>query len=606
MRDRLLVLLTLTLLGAVVAEAQLPRAVIKELYSPTKSKTELRVAPLLDQLPSSGYTTVRVSIVNDGKIHRTWNFEFNSSDANYTNEGNELRSTYTVSCQPKKSTEVDLLVPLVTAFQAGFSTTTTLTINVKAPTPLRGSSATLLTTYDPRFPAVMVSEDLYNRNGSNLASAVEVALSGGPHGGGFGSSGIEFGAAFNPRQMPDDWRAYSGYDACLLTEDDWGLLPPGARIALLKWNRLGGNLVIYSSNSTTTLSSLNIDQESRGRREATLGWGSVTIQPLPAGGLLDADPTVKLVMDEIPKKTGTNRLQTLRDGFRPHWPLQTAFGSKTAHIVFFILILIAFGILVGPVNLFVFARAGQRHRLFITTPIISFSASLLLVVLILFQDGFGGRGQRVILMELGPDHTAYLSQEQIARTGVLLNTGFTTNEHGYLSPIMIAESRWARVTQGGDGGRGRYTVDLREDGLKAAGDWFQSRSEHGHLFETVRPTRGRVTLVRGGNDPVINSTFEFPLETLYYLDSDGNSWTAAAVQQGRNTTLQATTTRRFDEWIKLESFRFAPRNRMRIDLAAGRRGHFFAVSREGPGVDTLRSINWSDTYTFLTGAVATP
>ncbi|NIP92090.1 MAG: hypothetical protein GWO24_00865, partial [Akkermansiaceae bacterium] len=85
-----------------------------------------------------------------------------------------------------------------------------------------------------------------------------------------------------------------------------------------------------------------------------------------------------------------------------------------------------------------------RHRLFITTPLISLGASLLLVVLILFQDGFGGSGQRVTLMEIGPENTAYLSQEQIARTGVLLKTGFTTTEHGYFSPVMIKDSRWAR------------------------------------------------------------------------------------------------------------------------------------------------------------------
>ena len=44
-------------------------------------------------------------------------------------------------------------------------------------------------------------------------------------------------------------------------------------------------------------------------------------------------------------------------------------------------ILIAFGIIVGPVNLFVIARQGRRHRLFWTTPLISLIASLLLIAL---------------------------------------------------------------------------------------------------------------------------------------------------------------------------------------------------------------------------------
>ena len=87
--------------------------------------------------------------------------------------------------------------------------------------------------------------------------------------------------------------------------------------------------------------------------------------------------------------------------------------------------LVLFGILVGPVNLFVLAKSGRRHRLFITTPLISLGASLLLILLIIFQDGFGGRGMRRVLMEVRPDagqNAAFLHQEQIARTGILTGT----------------------------------------------------------------------------------------------------------------------------------------------------------------------------------------
>jgi hypothetical protein len=613
MRERLFILLALVVLSSALGDA---RSIISKPYDPKgKIKTELRISSLLDELPTSGYYSIRVYINNDAKINRTWRFNFVSTDSDPPSEGNELRSSFSVPCDAKSSTQIDLMVPLVTIYRDSYGASAILEIEVQAPAPLPNSHERIETEVEESWPSVMIGEELYTRNGNALEHAVSSSISGGStsppgisgrHRGGYAGAGsLEFGAAFDPKSMSNDWRAYSGYDACLLTENEWEDLPVGAKTALLKWNRMGGALFIYTRDSSTTLATLTIDKEGTGQRSADLGWGTIRLKPLPRDGLLPPDETVKMVLDSV-NLTGGNRLHNLRNNFRSSWPLQTAFGSKTAHIFFFIFILIIFGILVGPVNLFVFARAGRRHKLFITTPIISLGASALLVVLILFQDGLGGRGQRIILHEVGPDNSAYLSQEQIARTGVLLNTSFTTSDHGYLSPVMISNSRWARVTLDNEGGRGRYNVALEEDGLKVTGDWFQSRSEHGHIFETIRPSRGRINLVSTGSAPVVNSTFEFPLETLFYRDAKDDLWRADDVQQGRNTTLNSVTSALFDGWFKSEAARFAAKNKERLNLMETRSTRFFATSSKAPGIDTLDSLNWSETRTFLTGQVRIP
>ncbi|MDE0596537.1 MAG: hypothetical protein OSB65_14945 [Roseibacillus sp.] len=613
MRERLFILLALVVLSSALGEA---RSIISKPYDPKgKIKTELRISSLLDELPTSGYYSIRVYINNDAKINRTWRFNFVSTDSDPPSEGNELRSSFSVPCDAKSSTQIDLMVPLVTIYRDSYGASAILEIEVQAPAPLPNSHERIETEVEESWPSVMIGEELYTRNGNALEHAVSSSISGGStsppgisgrHRGGYAGAGsLEFGAAFDPKSMSNDWRAYSGYDACLLTENEWEDLPVGAKTALLKWNRMGGALFIYTRDSSTTLATLSIDKEGTEQRSADLGWGTIRLKLLLRDGLLPPDETVKMVLDSV-NLTGGNRLHNLRNNFRSSWPLQTAFGSKTAHIFFFIFILIIFGILVGPVNLFVFARAGRRHKLFITTPIISLGASALLVVLILFQDGLGGRGQRIILHEVGPDNSAYLSQEQIARTGVLLNTSFTTSDHGYLSPVMISNSRWARVTLDNEGGRGRYNVALEEDGLKVTGDWFQSRSEHGHIFETIRPSRGRINLVSTGSAPVVNSTFEFPLETLFYRDAKGDLWRADDVQQGRNTTLNSVTSALFDGWFKSEAARFAAKNKERLNLMETRSTRFFATSSKAPGIDTLDSLNWSETRTFLTGQVRIP
>lgn len=590
MRASCFLTLALILLASEFARGQ--AQLVKEEYDPAgKNKTELTVHALVSALPPSGYCPIRIFVRNDSKLERTWSFDFQSIDSNLESR-NEMRSEFAVSCKPNSETEVDFLVPLISAFHDDHALSLELRIEIDAPAPLRSTIKDLSSVFLPGLPSIMMSENLHTLHAHSLSSALSSSSSS-HHG-----YGMDFGS-FHPKQMPRDWKAFAGFDVCLLTEDDWTKMNTGARLPLLHWVRLGGHLMIYSENSSTTIASLGIDKTAKGH-QADLSWGSVRVET--SSRLFDAS-AVASHLTTMGSTTGAQRSRYLRNEFAGIWPLQESFGTKPARMAFFILILIAFGILVGPVNLFIFAKAGQRHRLFITTPIISLGASALLIGLILFQDGFGGRGHRVVLMEIGPDNTAYLTQEQIARTGVLLRTGFETSESGFLSPVALTSSRFARVTDSNQGGKMRYTIEQTEDGLDVTGDWFQSRSEHGHVFETVRPTRGGISRVGKSSPPTISSTFEFPLETLYYLDEQGGYWTATDIQQGRNTTLNSTTESEFVNWFRGQQARLIPRNKKRLAHTMNRAGQFIGVSSEAPGVETIKAVNWEKTHTIITGLV---
>ncbi|NJM37753.1 MAG: hypothetical protein HC845_07790 [Akkermansiaceae bacterium] len=231
--------------------------------------------------------------------------------------------------------------------------------------------------------------------------------------------------------------------------------------------------------------------------------------------------------------------QSLRNGFDSGWPLQSQFGSQAFRYGLFIAVLVIFGILVGPINLFVFAKSNKRHKLFITTPLISLAASLLLIALIIIQDGFGGNGIRRVLMEVRPDgdlNAAYLHQEQFCRTGVLTKSDFTIDTPVAFTPVSIEESRWARFTDR-LGNKGSF--DLQPDGGKfqASGDWFQSRSEHGHVLSAVVSTRGRIEKTTTANTMI--STFEYPIDTLYYVDEKKQWFRAENISTGKSFTLAA-------------------------------------------------------------------
>ena len=68
--------------------------------------------------------------------------------------------------------------------------------------------------------------------------------------------------------MPTDWRGYIGQDAILMTNEDWNELDPGARTAILEWNRFGGKIVIYSANTSDDLATLQIDPNMQGIKSA--------------------------------------------------------------------------------------------------------------------------------------------------------------------------------------------------------------------------------------------------------------------------------------------------------------------------------------------------
>jgi hypothetical protein len=441
--------------------------------------------------------------------------------------------------------------------------------------------------FDPKTDTHVEVTALFTPN----ASALDAARSS-SSGSRYGST--QFAAKFDPKQLPDDWLAFSGYDSVLMTESDWSNVPAGARNAIVSWATLGGQLVIYG-NSNSGPGQLGLPDN--------MGYGSFFQNPLSSDLKLDTADTLKLVSRDNPVRHRQNALNSDFDG---SWPLQAHFGSRDFHYGIFIAVLIVFGILVGPINLFVFAKSGRRHRLFITTPLISVGASLILVALIIFQDGFGGNGVRRILMEVRPDagrNAAFIHQEQISRTGILPSSRFTVDPTSLFAPVPIAKSRWSRFTKNHNT---RGSFNLQPDGgkMEASGDWWQSRSEHGHALTTVLPTRGRIE--RGADADTFVSTFDFPIDTLYFLDARNQWHRAESIATGKPFSLTPIDASMADPALAAESLAYTGRNRELLNRAAKRPNHFIALTNNAPGIKTHPGIRWRETHTVITGPVVTP
>ena len=91
---------------------------------------------------------------------------------------------------------------------------------------------------------------------------------------------------------------------------------------------------------------------------AETSFGTVTIRPISSDLKLDAPAVVKLVSANATMPQHVSQHVSQQNDFQKSWPLQNLFGAQTFRYALFVAILILFGILVGPVNLFVFAKSG--------------------------------------------------------------------------------------------------------------------------------------------------------------------------------------------------------------------------------------------------------
>lgn len=558
----------------------------------TQGATRLEVRSVFSTGVCRGYLPVRVTIRNGTVLDRSWSLDFS-----YSGGWNEMayRSRFSVAAGAGQEVVRELLVPVPTAASGG---TYYQQLEVRAGSPGLPSEQNFHSSnLNADWPALAISKGLAERNLGALDGKVSSTVPGTEH----------FAGSFETDELPADWRAYTGFDALLITEEEWDGLAPGTRQAILEWTRLGGSLELYTSaaEAGSILPRLELGGERPDPGLVRRGLGQVRAWTWN-GRDLDAEKTVA-------RYRGMQSLTyQLREDYRGGWRLLNLFGEKDFNPLLVVLLLIAFAVVVGPVNLFVLAKPGRRHRLFITTPIISLVASLLILLLILFGDGIGGAGRRIVLANLVPtaaEKRLYVVQEQVSRTGVLLGSAFEAGEPGFLSPVLLPPSQWNRMLMS-NSPLAAYSFD----GQVYRGDWFKSRSEQGHYYQTVLPTRSRIELQApspdGKTPPRLFSSLEFTVSELFYRDDLGVVWRAAGdgpIAGGQAIELEPVDFSELSAWWKRRIDAFSQSQRKRAAELWKNDGHFFAVSSDPKAgfVDTLDAIRWWGNDALIYGPVQT-
>lgn len=566
----------------------------------------LELRSVFDPMPPSGYAPVRVVATNGGDRDSRWNFSF-SSEARIFQMLNTHGSEFQIIVPAHLTQSATFLVPLAVAYGSdpGGYGGNSHQLNIKLNSNSMGQRD--FKSHEARvhdFPAIAISKALADTNHARLKDEVERRMKTGKFS---GAANKQFGSSYAPEDLPEDWRGLSGFDALMITMPEWLSLKPGQRLAVTQWVRLGGQLDVYAS-ADGVASALGIPtdaqhQVSNGKAQVLPWNGSNLGAQVTVDRYWDIDKREHALCSGYSSHSGGSPATR-----KPQWGLLKSLGTRSFASWQAIVFLVIFGILVGPVNLFVLAPQGKRHKLFFTTPLLSVGASLLMVAVFLLQDGIGGIGARLVVIHVVPEEAAaYITQEQASRAGMLLGSGFELKQPALIEPLALPEMPWVKLNNT----KNSQSAKLSQEGSQRGGNYFQSRAEQGQILHAVISTRARLEL-KGGLPadaaPEIISALSFTLDTLFYVDARGLVWRAEQpLGAGQQVKLVHS-----DEYALKQSWSEIAR------LSEGRitqpinhttaRSTFFATASQAPGftLDTLPSIRWNQDHVALFGPVAQP
>ena len=401
---------------------------------------------------------------------------------------------------------------------------------------------------------------------------------------------------FETSLAPVDWRAYQGFRSVAITDMEWRALPPGAKLALTTWVKTGGVMAVVATDPTSTAATLGLPGNDGGPTATACGLGHLRV--MSAVGVSELAQFV-----ESNTFQDANRQQS-QDSRTVKWQNRApgffaAQGQGWLNLLLLGVVLV-FAVVIGPINLFLIAPAARRHRLFFSVPIISMATVLLLLIAVLLGDGLGGKGARFVLIENRPgegENTNHLVQYQTSRCGVMFSTGFTAPGSVFVEGLAGPNSTARSDSQ--------FQMAPEADGLQASGPWYASRTSQHFRLAGVAPTRGRVELTGDGTTAKLTSTFDFPLEKLFFSRDGKEWWQASGLKSGEPVAVAALTRVELEEALK-QVLALAPEEiRDRVEQLRQRPQHFVALTAAPAAIATHGSIRWTD-HGIVTGPLVAP
>lgn len=557
---------------------------------PTDNTVDITLKCWLQHCPPIGMVEFQVQVDNLSSSAGVWTVS--STDSNYGL--GSVKSTAVIPAQGKSVSQARLLVPLAEEGMNGPTYYKNMMVQFTGPGVLMGGtyrlpppawSSTPSRSAKERLPFLAVSTTVLQEFPS-LPTDLE------------STSYICAHTTGEAANAPEDWCGYSGLSTWLLSTLEWSRQSAEQRAATLDWVSLGGQLMLQVATENSlpaTIAGKPVETKSR----LTHGLGEIVL-------LRNKTAVIKEVNEHLMRYRNSTTEELLETTDRQKWPLAEQVGQVPLNDLLIFLFVLSFAVVVGPLNLFVFASGKNRPRLFWTTPLISLIGASLLAVLMIVQDGFGGTGARTTLAILLPQEKKMaLVQEQVARTGILWNSTFAKPQETWMLPMNIPSA----TSFGGPSGRTVYRVrrnlqlTYHESATEAWGSWFSSRSVQAHLLTSAQLHRGGIEFTPG-EPPSIVSSMSTPMTIVFVKDDKNQFWKAEQVRTGVRTPLIKTEEKAYTLWLKKQVHDHASLLlKERVGTCQRSNAWIMAEAAEPArlALPTLSSVQWKHDRAFIAG-----
>ena len=537
------------------------------------SRVHISITPLFSSFPPAGMYPVRVEIENDSGRERKWQLTSKGAIGYQEVTTTLFRKEMIVPDGQARTFECLLpIAPDASERRRHGNINITMTGYGLIGEFYHSNYAGSVSHGKKRTAFVGVSDELYVANWSKLEKKHEAD--------GYTLEGEEL----SPKELPGQSLAYAGFGSIWFSEEEWQDVKPKEKGAVMDYVAQGGSLVLvyWAEGLAGMHSSTNLISNDQSRH----GFGTVTLMGMPAGEFIQS--AFEKHTRKIPRIVHHESWQNHKMA-----SLFRKLPEITLNSPFIITILVIMAFILGPINLFYVHKKKNPTLLLLTTPLLSFFASIILFSVIVLQDGFGGQGNRLAVHAVLPDeHKEITLQQQFSLTGVLTKRDFSI-KNGFLLPQEL-EQNSARIKR-----------SYRYENDRLSGSWFSSRAVQGHFLSQVNSSRGRMMVTWDGKVPVVLSHINSEFEWLCIKDKKGRWWLGENVGPGQTVKLKKAKGKECRSKWKAHAEQTGGRMKTLVNGVWGQKATFYGLARDAQTfIPTLKTIEWKDEQVLYFGAIS--
>lgn len=315
-----------------------------------------------------------------------------------------------------------------------------------------------------------------------------------------------------PGRLPTNWLGYTSLRAVVIGAREWEQLNEAQKSALMTWTAAGGDLILADGEPGARAHFFGRIHRTTAEAITRLGLASV---------LANADK----VHDPnwaLPVNRARDWNVIAARGFRLPVP-----GLHGVPARAYLIILVAFSILIGPVNYWLLWRKRQQVLFVLTAPLISVIFIVVLAGYVVAGEGLAVSGRAVTFTMLDQ-----AKAQAVTRGSASLYAAGMTPSGGLRFPRDVAVFP---IGPDGSGNRGTQVLDLTDQQRFASGV-IHARAPTNLEVVSFRPARERLVFTRSGETvQVVNALGATVTHLLYRSGGQVYSLTGPLPEGGKGT-----------------------------------------------------------------------